>query len=311
MKKVYIGIDVSKSTLEVDLLDGSTRTFANDKAGHRLLARALSALGGKGAVAVYEPSGGYERAMALSLSCSGVALCMASSSRVRQFARSQGIAAKTDALDAQVITRFAQASRLEPKALSGSALSAVRELLRRRESLVEMVKAETCRGSQQAQRVCLSQGKRMVALLKRQIAELEKEIRRIVAEDADLANKVGRLESVKGIGWLTAATALVELPDLGTMGPRQAAAMAGLAPFARDSGKSFGKRHVSGGNFHLRKALYMPAQCAKTHNAHLRAFYLRLRENGKPFKVAITAVMRKMIVLMNRLLADPNFQPSL
>ncbi len=222
-----------------------------------------------------------------------------------------GIAAKTDALDAQVITRFAQASRLEPKALSGSALSAVRELLRRRESLVEMVKAETCRGSQQAQRVCLSQGKRMVALLKRQIAELEKEIRRIVAEDADLANKVGRLASVKGIGWLTAATALAELPDLGTMGPRQAAAMAGLAPFARDSGKSFGKRHVSGGNFHLRKALYMPAQCAKTHNAHLRAFYLRLRENGKPFKVAITAVMRKMIVLMNRLLADPNFQPSL
>lgn len=310
MKKVYIGIDVSKDALEADMLDGTTRSFGNSESGHRSLAAALRRLGGEAAVAVYEPTGGYERRMARSLSASGIETCMASALKVRQFARSQGMLAKTDRLDARAITAFAQASRLRPREPCGERSEAIRELLRRRERLVEAVKAESCRLAQQGSDLCRRQSRSLIRILRSQIASLEKEALALIGSDEQLASKARRLEAVKGIGWLTAATVLAEVPQLGTLSSKQVAALVGLAPFARDSGKSYGARHIRGGNFLARKCLFMPAQCAKRHNAHLKAFYDRLRSKGKPFKVAITAVMRKMIVLMNRIIADPTFEPS-
>lgn len=301
---VYAGLDIAKASLQIHL-QSSSFDLPNTPAGHAQMLRRLAAV--PGVHVVCEATGGHERAVVAALHAARVPVSVLNPARVRQFARAKGELAKTDPIDAAVLAAFGQAfapAPTEPRTAVELKLAA---LATRRAQLVEPRIAEEQRADACADRELRKLSTSWLAQVGRQIAKVEALIEALLEEQAALADQVRRLDAMMGVGRLTAVLVLAALPELGTLNRRQAAALAGLCPYNRDSGKWAGQRHISGGRADVRRALYMAALAASRSNHLLKPFYDRLIAAGKPFKVALTAVMRKLILLMNQLLKNPNF----
>lgn len=301
---VYAGLDVAKATLQLHL-QAKSIDLDNTPSGHALLVKRLSAI--PGVHVVCEATGGYERAVAAALHAALIPVSVMNPARVRQFARALGTHAKTDPIDAQVLSAFGSAltpDSTPPRTPLELKLTAY---VNRRLQLIEIRIAE-----EQRAEVCIDSilAKTFVAALRslqNAIARIDLLIKELVAAEAKLAERVRRLEEISGVGLVTAVSVLAQLPELGTLSRGQAAALAGLAPYNRDSGTASGKRCISGGRPEVRRCLYMAALSASRSNPVLKPFYQRLIDKGKSGKVALTAVMRKLIILMNHILKNPSF----
>ena len=304
---IHVGLDVAKLTLQVDLA-GRELALANTPAGHKSLLthlRRLQAKTGQPAHVVCEGTGGYERAVVTALQSAEVAASVHNAARVRAFARAQGRLAKTDVLDAAVLSDFGAAMQPasdEPPTESEAALVA---LVIRRDQLKELVALEARRAEHH-----LHPGvKKEAVLLQKQLAthlqKIEAQIAELLTTAAEVKARVERLTQVAGVGPVSAYTLLAYLPELGKLSRGAIAALAGVAPMNADSGPIRGQRHIRGGRAPARKALYMAALCATLHNPLLKTYYKGLRAKGKPAKVALTAVMRKLLIHLNSLLKTP------
>jgi transposase len=236
----------------------------------------------------------------------GIAVSVLNPRQVRDFARACGRLAKTDAIDAAILRDYGVKLRPAPQPAVGNAKLA--ELVRARQELVGLITDEINRREHATLPVLLKLSHARQKQFEKQLAALETEIAAQVAADAALAAKAERMQQVAGVGRVSAFTLLALLPELGTLRDAQAAALVGVAPLNRDSGQFRGQRHIHGGRAAVRRVLYMAALAATVHNRILHDFYQRLRQNGKPAKLALTAVMRKLIILLNRLLKNPEFR---
>ena len=297
-----IGIDISKDTLDVHWLsDGRHARLGNDKAGLAALRRGL----GKVPVRiVYEATGRYHRDLEAALGPAGHALVKVNPARARRFAQAISQGAKTDGVDAAMLARMGAVLDLEAKPVRSCSMHEIRELHVARIGLVKDRTACRNRLHGARNKVVLAQLRARLKQVEKQIEQIDAELHRLIAGDPDLARRFEILLSVPGIGRVAAAAMIVEMPELGSMDGKQAASLAGLAPIPRESGVWKGKSRIGGGRHQLRRALYMPALVAIRHNWQLGEVYQTLCNAGKPAKVAITAVMRKLIILANALIRD-------
>jgi transposase len=298
-----VGVDISKDTLDVHLHPaGSRRRFVNDPKGCAALIAWLQ--GFVVARIAFEPTGAYHHTFERRLALAGLPLVKVNPRQARRFAEAIGRHAKTDAVDAAMLARFA--ALLEPPlrpAVSAS-LDTMKELHVARRGLVKDQVAARNRDHTRRSPLLKRQARERLRQIERQIAAIDAGLRAELAADPVLQVRFDILVSIPGIGEATAFAILIEMPELGTLEHKAAASLAGLAPIARDSGRTSGKRFIRGGRAHLRQALYMPALVAVRFNAGLKAKYTVLRAAGKPPKVALTAIMRKLLLLANALLRD-------
>jgi transposase len=303
MAAVYVGIDVSKERLDVYLHPlGERLAVANDAGGWRHLRRRLAGLGA--VRVVMEATSKYHRSVHRRLHAGAIAVAVVNPLRARLFAEACGRLGKTDAIDARMLALMAEQLAPEPMAPPSPAAEALQELVRARAAAVAEKTAAGQRRTAAATAFLRRELARAVASIERHIARLEAEIERIIAANGDLVRRRAVLRSIPGIGPITAVTLIADLAELGRCSAKQIASLAGLAPHPRDSGKSQGQRRTGGGRSWLRSSLYMAAVAAIRANPDLKAFHQRLMANGKPFKVAITAVMRKLLILANSLIAQ-------
>ncbi len=296
------GIDVGKHRLDV-FVDPSAleRRFANTRDGRRALCHWLRELGTR-RVAV-EPTGRYHRELHQCLYDAGVKVVLANPQRMRNFARSLGEQAKSDRIDAAVLARYARLDGIEGTAPKSEGQRALVDLLALRRKLVEQRDALRKHASETGD----AAARLLASLLKAFAAKIQQAddaIQAGIEADPALRRRSEIMRSVPGCGPLTAASLCAELPELGSATPAEAAALAGLAPYACDSGGHHGRRRIRGGRQHPRKLLYMAATSAIRWNPALRTFYTRLTARGKPHKVALVAVMRKLLALLGALLRD-------
>lgn len=302
---VYVGVDIAKATFAVRLLTEDL-TYPNTPAGHAEFAAALAKLPGPAHV-VCEATGGYERALVLALHAAQRAVSVLNPRQVRDYARARGRLGKTDRVDAAVLADYGATLQPPADAAPTAAQLALAALVGARQDLVELIGAEHGRAEHLTLPLLRRQHAARLRQLEQQLAALDRQIDQAIAADAGLASRSARMQSVDGVGRVMALTALALMPELGRLKAGQPAALVGVAPFARDSGQFRGQRHIAGGRAPVRRVLYMAALSASQHNRILRAYYQALLARGKPAKVALTAVMRKLIELLNRLLADPDF----
>ena len=302
---LYAGLDVAKASLQLDLA-GQPHALTNDAPGHARLLKLLR--DHPTAQIVCEATGGYEQPVVRALHVAQVPVSVVEAGRVRHFARAKGQRAKTDAIDAPVITDYACVFTPAPTPTPTAQQARLAELSTRRLQLIATRIAETNRAEHYVDKDCVRQARQLLRVLDKQIQSCDEAITQLIAADEELKTKAERLDAIPGVGAVTAATVLAEMPELGRISDAAAAALAGLAPYNRDSGAVTGVRHIAGGRGGVRCALYMAALSAVKHDAILKAFYLKLREAGKKPKVALVACMRKLVVLMNRLLKNPKFQ---
>ena len=293
--------------LDLSLAGQPPCRHANDAAGITTLIKLLKKLPQPVQV-ICEPSGGYERDLLEALWAAGLAVSLVHAARVRAFARAQGLLAKTDPIDAVVLREFGEL--LHPKTLAAPSPERDRlaALVQRREQLVNILSTEEQRQAQTRAAVVKKMGGSLLRELQKQIEQMDALIETQIASDATLKGQSERLQQVKSIGPVTASTLLAELPELGTLSRNESGALAGVAPYNRDSGAHCGRRTIRGGRVRVRRVLYMAAVVATRFNPILKAFYDRLVKAGKPKKLALTAVMRKLIVLLNHLLKNPQFK---
>ena len=294
---VYLGVDIAKSYLDAAIGD-ERRRFANERIGHRELIKWVKQL--KAPVQVIcESSEGYERALVQALVGAKLKVSLVQANRVRQFARAAGILAKTDRIDAEVLCEFGR--RMRPQTVTAARLEQerLRELESQRRHLTHLLVMEQNRGARVSDASVQRLNRRLINQIKKQIEHLDLLIKGYIDQSHELSAKAAKLTSISGVGARTAALLLAQLPELGQLNRREVAALVGVAPFNRDSGKMRGKRAIYGGRRPVRHGLYMAALVAAHHNPILRAFYLRLRAAGKPGKLAITATMRKLLIVLN------------
>jgi transposase len=303
---LYAGIDVAKLSLDLSL-HGRRHHFKNHAAGHARICALLSSVEGPVHV-VLEATGGYEAPVVRALHTAGLALSVIQPARVRAFAKAAGWAAKTDELDAELLARFGQAMHPVAAAAATATQEQLAALCSRRAQLIETRTAETNRAAHYTDKTLRRQSRQLLAVLERQIAQCDRAMAALIDTDAQLSGHAVRLQLVPGVGATTAATLLAHLPELGRLNDAQLVALAGLAPYNDDSGPRSGPRHIRGGRAPVRCALYMAALSAVRYDRLLREFYQRLLAAGKKPLVALTAAMRKLLVLLNRLLKNPSFQ---
>jgi transposase len=299
----FIGVDVSKSWVDVHVRpDGTALRCDTDGDGLAELVRRLTPLAP--ALVVMEASGGYESIVAVTLAEAGLSVAIVNPRQVRRFAEAVGRLAKTDAIDAAVIAHFAQAVRPPVRPLPDASIAQLQELLGRRRQLVVMVNAERQRLARAESAVTQRSHKAMLRSLEGERERIDRAIDKLVKASPMWCAKLDLLTSVPGIGDIVARTLLAELPELGCVDRHQIAALAGVAPFSRDSGRRKGKRFIRAGRVQVRAPLYMACLVAIRHNSQRRAFYQRLRHIGKPAKLAIVAVMRKLLTILNAMVRD-------
>jgi transposase len=304
----YLGLDIAKRSLDLSPHPASTqRTFANDAAGHHALLAVLARVSGPIQI-ICEATGGYERELLAALHQAQVPVTLVNPRQVRDFARAQGLLAKTDALDAAVLAQYGRVFAPAATVALSPAQQRLAHLVARRQELLEVITQEQHRAEHHQDAFVLRQARRLTTTLRRQLAQLEEEISVLEKADAKLGGQVQRLMGIQGVGQRTAWLLLASLPELGTLQRGQAAALAGLAPYNHDSGPQRGQRHIAHGRPLARRALYMAALVAARYNPVLRPFYQRLRAAGKPGKVALVALMRKLAELANLLLKSSSFQ---
>ena len=294
---VYVGLDVAKAHLDVALEPhGATHRFVHDETGLTALIAYLRPLAPT--LVVLEATGGYETDVATALAMAHMPVAIVNPRQVRDFAKALGHLAKTDTIDAAVLARFADRVRPEPRPLPDAIHQALNAVVTRRRQLVEMLVAEQ-------NRVPLAHGRirhdlqAHIQYLQQRIKDANDELQSTLRESPLWRAKEQLLRSVPGIGPTTAAVLIAELPELGRLSRRQLAALVGVAPFNRDSGKQRGVRVIWGGRATVRGALYMATLVATRWNPVLRAFYQRLCAAGKPRLVAIVATMRKLLTILN------------
>ena len=305
-KKCYIGIDISKDTLEVSPFDKGTQSVPNQSKNIKSLIARLQKIGN--AVVCCEATGGYEKLLVAQCLSEEQPVALVNARQVRDFAKSKGILAKTDKIDAEVLRDFGTQNEprlLEPKPLW---LNRLHDLLKRRETLVDMRKQEKCRLKPTPSTEIEKMIVKHIKILDQMLDQIETLIESIMVEEKVFKETYKSLVEVKSIGRQTAVYLIGFVPELGRITGNQAAALVGLAPYCNDSGAFSGKRSIRGGRSELRRVLYMAAITAKNHNPILREFYNRLIAAGKPKKVALTAIMRKLIVLANKICANPDFK---
>src|SRR5215469_4472967 len=301
---LYCAIDLSKERLDVaGAVLGLPEQLDNSHAGYRRLIRAAKKYPGV-VQFVFEATGPYHLGLALALWEAKLALSVLNPARVRYFAKAQG-KAKTDPLDKEVIGAFAQAFRPPPTRAPEPVRGQLMELLQRREGLIQSRAAEQNRLGQSHHGLIERQIRRLLSQLTEHIEQIERQMDKLVSSCAELQAQVERLCQVKGVGQLTALTLLITLPELGSLGRNHISRLVGLAPLNDDSGQQSNKRFIQGGRKRPRAALYMASLSASRHNPVLRDFYQRLLKAGKPKKVALTAVMRKLLICLNALLRQP------
>lgn len=297
-----VGIDVSKHSLDVALAPHARpKSFPYDADGLRQLLMQLPPP--SDCLVALEATGGYQRRLVSELLAAGYRVAVVNSARVRDFAKAHGILAKTDALDARLIARYAQDTSPRTLPPPQPQQAELQQLVVRRRQLVELRTSEHNRLETPSSPVVRASIQQVLTLLDQQLDSIEQQIAALLETDDHWKDKAQRLESVPGIGPTTAATLLAELPELGTLNRQQIGALAGLAPFNHDSGTFQGKRRVRGGRRTVRCALYMATLTALRCNPVIRDFAQRLKARGKPFKVLITACMRKLLVILNTLLS--------
>lgn len=300
--KHYCGIDVSKKKLDV-YFKGKVKQYDNTIKGIEKLATWA-----KDVHYIFESTGGYERLAAWYLMERDHDVSIINPKRVRDYAKSTGQFAKTDKIDAKMICQYAESVHPRKSLLPPASYRRLCALIDRRLQLINMRVAEQNRLEMLPDDFMKEMIEEHIDQLNQQTALIEKELQVLWVNDQSLSNKISAMTKICGISIITALTILAHLPEIGHLNKKEAAALAGLAPYNRDSGNFRGKRFIYGGRAKVRTALYMPAVCAITHNEHLRIFYQRLvNENHCPSKVALTAVMRKMIVALNSALKNPDF----
>jgi transposase len=300
----FIGLDISKARLDIHT-SGSHREEKNDSEGHAAFIKHLRPLSRPRVIC--EATGGYETAIVARLLEAGIEVCVVQPGRVRNYANSKGLFAKTDRIDAKLLAMFGEANnpRLEIPACPQSLR--LRGMLEYRRITSEQI-SEVANRLELASDYLKENLEARHAVLKADLKRVETDIAAHIASQPDLAAKAGRMKQLKGVGPVLAATLLAYMPELGKIEGKQVAALAGVAPHPKDSGTSAFRRRVAGGRVQVRNVLYMAALSGARSNPILKAFYKRLKsDKGKPHKVAIVAVMRKMLTVLNKLLAEPKF----
>jgi len=295
---VVVGIDVSKDRLDACVLPaGEAFVVPRDGEGLEVLTARLSALRPK--MVAVEATGGFEATVAAAIGGAGLPLVIVNPAQVRAFAQAMGRRAKTDPIDAAVIARFVEAVKPEVRPLPSAAEQLLADLVTRRRQIVQMIGAEKQREKRQLQPRLKRSIARLVGALTKELGELDRQIDDEIRGTPAWQAKEDLLRSMPGVGPVVSRTLLAELPELGRLDRRQIAALAGLAPWTRQSGKWKGKSFIGGGRASVRTALFMAALVAARHNPVLRAFHQRLIDAGKPKLVALTATARKLLTILN------------
>jgi transposase len=303
--RTYVGLDVSKDRLDYTVDGHRCHHVPNTEIGRKKLVAELSRLDPPARV-VCEATGGYERAAVGALLMAGLEVCVVPPGRVRAFAQAEGLLAKTDKLDARLLKRFGEKVRPRLYVPMDEAAATLRELLEYRRQTSDQLVAVRNR-MELAGKVLRPLLEAQARFLEEKLAEADRLIRDHIERDDNLRGKAQRLRQLNGVGPVLAATLLAYVPELGQIEDKSLSALVGVAPFARDSGNTNRKRHVRGGRAVVRHVLYMAAVATTRCNRILAEFYQRLRSAGKPASVALVAVMRKMLGVLNRLIADPHF----
>ena len=301
--EMCVGIDVSKSELEVALLGSDTLIdpVPNDPAGIARLVSRLESMAP--ARIVLEATGGYQYAVTLALAAAGLPVVVVNPRQVRDFARSMGQLAKTDRIDAAVLAEFAHRVRPPIRPVSDEDTAVLRALAVRRQQIVDMLVAEKNRRAM-ALRALRPRINKHIRTLERDLREIDRDIQTTIRSSTVWRETDDLLQSTPGIGPATSTMLITHLPELGSMDRRQVAALVGVAPMNRDSGTFRGRRMITGGRAPVRRALYMATLVAIRHNPAIAAYYQRLRAAGKQPKVAITACMRKLLTMLNAMARD-------
>lgn len=294
---LFVGIDVSKRSLEVSIHgQADSQKYGNDPDDLARLVAAMNQV--QPELIVMEATGGFERRAAAALRQAGFQVAVANPTRVRRFAQGVGVMAKTDKIDARLIAWYASVAQPAPNGQLSPAEEKLAALVeRRRQLLVELV-------AEKNRLVTCSEYTRAdieehIEWIEAHVERLEEHIRACIAQNPEWQERAAIIDSVPGVGEVTASTMLAELPELGKLNRQQIAALVGLAPFNQDSGPKRGKRKIAGGREGVRSVIFMATLSATRHNPVIRAFYERLLKNGKLKMVALTACMRKLLVIIN------------
>lgn len=295
---VYLGIDVAKATLDLCFLPANqAHSLTNDEPGLQHLRQLLPEPAD--CRIVLEATGGYERPLVANLLDAGYHVSVINPRRARDFAKALGLAAKTDRIDARVLALFAQRVQPSSQEKTPEKQAEIQQLVARRRQLIDLRTQECNRLEITAAKAARKSIQAVLKMLERQIRDIEQAIEALIASDDDWRQKAQLLESVPGLGGVTASTLVADVPELGKLNRQQVSALVGLAPYNNDSGPRKGKRSIRGGRKPVRTVLYMAALTAKRCNPIIKAFAARLAQQGKPFKVVLTACMRKLLVILN------------
>ena len=303
--RIIVGIDVSKPYVDFFVLNSkANRSGRRPRRVRELIALAAELATLEPQLVVLEATGGLETAVWAALEAAGLTVAVVNPKRVRDFARSLGLLAKTDRLDARVLALFGERLRPAATRLPSRELRDLRELLRHLDALVGLRAQQRTRKWQLQGAAVLASAERVIASLSQEIALLEQQVEQALREQPAACQRATQLRTAPGIGPKTCWALLADLPELGQLSARQAAALAGLAPLARDSGQFRGRRRIAAGRPRVRKALYLAARAAVRCDPHLAAFRARLLAVGKPKQVALIAVARKLLVALNAMIRD-------
>jgi len=300
---IVVGIDVSKDRLDVAVRpSGAAFVVERNAGGLEVLIARLREL--SPAIVALEATGGFETVAAAALAGAQLPVVIVNPAQVRAFAKALGRHAKTDPIDAAVIAHFAEATKPQVRPLPDEATRLLADLVTRRRQIIDMMVAERQREQRMTTPRLQKSIARLIKALEKELASLEQDIDDAVRGSPAWREKEDLLASVPGIGAVIARTLIAELPELGTLGRKKIAALVGLAPYTRTSGKWKGKSYIAGGRPDVRCALFMGAMVAKQHNPILKAFFDRLVAAGKPKMVAIIAVARKLLTILNAMMRD-------
>ena len=293
------GVDISKDYLDVTIVDSDKMwRFTNNQVGIKKVIKVFQEMAS--IMVVFESTGGLEISLWLALNQAGINAAPINPRQIRHFAQAKGKLAKTDNIDAQIIAQYGQAMKPNPQLVPDT--QELKELMARRSQIVEMIAAEKSRFKAARQKLIKQDIQDHIDWLQKRIHETDKELIRAIDDNPVLQEKAKLLRSTPGVGPTTTAALLIQLPELGTLNRHEVAALAGVAPLNRDSGRMRGKRTVWGGRASVRGILYMSALVATRYNPVISAFYRRLCAEGKAKKVAITACMRKLLIILNSMI---------
>lgn len=309
MPQCWIGIDVSKKRLDVYIRPASIAlSFTNQPDGIAQLIERIKAESPE--LVVLEATGGLHLSAASAIESAAIVVAVVNPRQVRDFAKAAGKLAKTDAIDAQILAHFAEVMQPPARPLLDEQMQQLKDLVARRHQLVEMMTAEKNRLSGMSQ-VAKEDIEENIKWLQKRIKQVEQRLEELVQQNESLKQRNKILQSVPGIGPAVASTLLAGLPELGQLGPKQISALVGVAPLNHDSGQKRGKRSIWGGRAVVRSLLYMAVVVGIRHNPVIQAFYERLRKAGKIAKVALTACMHKLLIILNAMVKHKTFwQPS-